>query len=181
MLSSPSLLPFTHIHTIGLAKYITGAIGFPFVLLIICAKKWRIENRRKRRGNRQHVAVKSIHLCCHPTHQSQWSVVLSSSPETPHCASGHLLLAAIIAVRVATHSHPLFCSLPVAVFEGKATLRQLAKNWCVYLHCCTCRCACQRALSMLRINATSHRLGSYLGNLLGCALGVFLLLNSGLM
>lgn len=43
--------------------------------------------------------------------------------------------------------------LPAAVYEGKATLRQLAKNW----------------------------VGSYLGNALGCALGCLLLLNCGLM
>ncbi len=43
--------------------------------------------------------------------------------------------------------------LPAAVFEGKATMGQLAKNWA----------------------------GSYLGNALGCALGCFLLLNCGLM
>ncbi|KAL4451702.1 hypothetical protein ABPG75_007364 [Micractinium tetrahymenae] len=43
--------------------------------------------------------------------------------------------------------------LPAAVYEGKATMGQLAKNW----------------------------VGSYLGNALGCALGCFLLLNCGLM
>ena len=43
--------------------------------------------------------------------------------------------------------------LPVAVFEGKATMQQLLKNW----------------------------VGSYLGNLIGCGIGVVLLLNCGLL
>ncbi|KAL4433475.1 hypothetical protein ABPG77_010328 [Micractinium sp. CCAP 211/92] len=76
----------------GLAKYITAAIGFPFVLLMI--------------------------LVC-----------------------GAELFTGNTAM------------LPAAVFEGKATLGQLAKNWA----------------------------GSYLGNALGCALGCLLLLNCGLM
>ncbi|PRW57490.1 nitrite transporter NAR1 [Chlorella sorokiniana] len=76
----------------GLAKYITAAIGFPFVLLLI--------------------------LVC-----------------------GAELFTGNTAL------------LPAAVYEGKATVRQLLKNW----------------------------VGSYLGNALGCALGVFLLLNCGLM
>lgn len=75
----------------GLAKYITGAIGFPYALLII--------------------------LSC-----------------------GAELFTGNTAVMTA------------AVYEGKATMKQLAKSW----------------------------VASYLGNIIGCGLGVVLLLNTGL-